>query len=143
MGDRRFPPMENTSPILDSMTALVVSVWILKVGFQIFMQTNRELMDANTHPEIYNKVFSAVERVEGATHPHRVRIRKIGNYFMIALDIEVDGSIKASEAHEICVMVEDTIRQGIENVFDIMIHTEPAGFKHRDEVYGVSPGDLE
>ena len=130
-------------PVLDSITALVVSIWILKVGFQIFMQTNRDLMDANTEPEIYNMVFCAVEKVEGASHPHRVRIRKIGNYFMIALDIEVDGKITASEAHEICGRVEDAIREDIKNVFDIMIHTEPAGFKHKDEVYGVSPGDLE
>ena len=130
-------------PVLDSITALVVSVWILKVGFQIFMQTNRELMDANTEPEIYNKVFCAVGRVEGAGNPHRVRIRKIGNYFMIALDIEVEGTITAREAHEICGKVEEAIKQDIKNVFDIMIHTEPAGFVHKDEVYGVSPADLE
>ena len=129
-------------PVLDSITALVVSVWILKVGFQIFMQTNRELMDANTHPQIYNQVFQAIGRVEGASNPHRVRIRKIGNYFMIALDIEVDGTITAREAHEICAKVEDTIKQDVINVFDIIIHAEPAGFQHKDEVYGVSPGDM-
>lgn len=130
-------------PVFDSVTALVVSIWILKVGFQIFMQTNRELMDANTDPEIYNLVFCAVGRVEGAHNPHRVRIRKIGNYFMIALDIEVDGRISTAQAHEITVRVEDSIRTDIENVFDIMIHIEPEGFQHRQEVYGVSPGDLE
>ena len=130
-------------PVLDSITALVVSIWILKVGFQIFMQTNRELMDSNTEPEIYNQVFAAVGKVEGASNPHRVRIRKIGNYFMIVLDIEVDGDISATVAHEICSKVEDTIKQDIKNVFDIMIHMEPRGFKHKEEVYGLSPGDLE
>jgi cation diffusion facilitator family transporter len=130
-------------PVFDSVTALVVSAWILKVGFQIFMQTNRDLMDANTDPEIYNRVFCAVAKVEGANNPHRVRIRKIGNFFMIVLDIEVDGEIPAREAHEICVRVEESIRRDIENVFDIMIHVEPAGFEHKAEVYGVSPGDLE
>jgi cation diffusion facilitator family transporter len=130
-------------PMLDSVTALLVSIWILKVGFQIFMQTNRDLMDANTEPEIYNKVFCAVEKVKGAKNPHRLRIRKIGNYYMIALDIEVDGSITAGEAHEICARVEDMIQRDIGNVFDIMIHTEPSGFRHKEEVYGISPGDLE
>ena len=129
-------------PVLDSVTALFVSIWILKVGFQIFMQTNRDLMDANTEPELYNKVFSAVETVEGAANPHRVRIRKIGNYYMVAMDIEVDGEISIRQAHEICVMVEDCIRQEIDNVFDIMIHIEPAGFEHNEKVYGVSQDDL-
>ena len=130
-------------PVLDSVTALFVSFWILKVGFEIFMQTNRDLMDASTEPELYNKVFSAVEEVEGADNPHRLRIRKIGNYFMIVLDIEVDGSISTLEAHKICVKLEESIRREIDNVFDILIHIEPAGFKHDEEVYGLSPGDLE
>jgi cation diffusion facilitator family transporter len=129
-------------PILDSITALFVSIWILKVGFQIFMQTNRDLMDANTDPGLYKRVFGAVDQVEGAANPHRVRIRKIGNYYMVALDLEVDGDISSRRAHEICVKVEDIIRRDINNVFDVMIHIEPAGFEHEEEVYGVSPDDL-
>ena len=129
-------------PVLDSATAFIVSIWILKVGFQIFMQTNRDLMDASTEPDMYNKVFRSVESVEGATHPHRVRIRKIGNYYMVALDIEVDEKFSIRQAHDICVKVEESIRGEIENVFDIMIHIEPAGFEHEEEVYGVSPEDL-
>ncbi len=130
-------------PVLDSVTALFVSVWILKVGFQIFMQTNRDLMDANTEPELYRLVFEAVDRVEGASNPHRLRIRKIGNYYMVAMDIEVDGEVSSLQAHEICTKVEESIRQEIINVFDIMIHIEPAGFEHKEEVYGVSPDDLQ
>ncbi len=130
-------------PVLDSVTALLVSFWILKVGFEIFMQTNRELMDASSGTELYRKVFDAVERVEGAGNPHRLRIRKIGNYFMIALDIEVKGSVSTLEAHKICIKVEESIRREIENVFDCMIHIEPAGFKHKEEVYGMSPSDLD
>ena len=129
-------------PVLDSVTALLVSIWILKVGFQIFMQTNRDLMDATTDPSLYQHVFRAVGRVEGATNPHRVRIRKIGNYYMIALDLEVDQKISIRDAHEICLDVENKIREDIEHVFDVMIHIEPAGYMHKEEEYGVSPGDV-
>ena len=129
-------------PVLDSVTALLVSVWILKVGFEIFMQTNRDLMDANTDPELYNRVFAAVDRVREARNPHRLRIRKIGNYLMIVLDIEVDGSLSTLEAHRICIEVEKSIRDEIPNVFDIMIHIEPAGFKHKEEIYGINREDL-
>jgi cation diffusion facilitator family transporter len=130
-------------PILDSITALFVSIWILKVGFQIFMQTNRDLMDANTDPGLYKRVFGAVDQVEGAANPHRVRIRKIGNYYMVALDLEVNEDISRRMAHEICVKVEAIIRKDINNVFDVMIHIEPEGFEHEEEVYGVSPDDLQ
>lgn len=130
-------------PLLDTLTALIVSIWILKVGFEIFMQTNRELMDASNEPELYKKVFDAVERINGASNPHRLRIRKIGNFLMIVLDIEVEGFQTIMEAHKICVEVENSIRQDIENIFDTVIHIEPKGYSHKEEVYGIGPTDLE
>lgn len=129
-------------PILDSVTALVVSIWIIKVGLQIFMQTNRDLMDGVSDKGLYQKVFKAIEKVEGTINPHRLRIRKIGNYFMIALDIEVDRTISIQEAHEIACKAEKSIRNDIENIFDIMIHVEPAGSCEEEEKYGVKQSDF-
>jgi divalent metal cation (Fe/Co/Zn/Cd) transporter len=58
------------------------------------------------------------------------------------LDIEVNGELSSRQAHEICIRVENSIRSQILNVFDVMIHIEPAGYEHKEEVYGVSPDDL-
>jgi cation diffusion facilitator family transporter len=129
-------------PVLDSITALIVSIWIIKVGIQIFMQTNRDLMDGISDQGLYQKVFKAIDNVEGASNPHRLRIRKIGNYLMIACDIEVDGSISALEAHIIACKTEKAIRSEIENIFDIMIHIEPVGGCEEEEKYGVRKSDF-
>jgi len=129
-------------PVFDSITALAVSIWIIKVGIQIFLQTNRDLMDGVSDKGLYQKVFKAVEKVDGASNPHRLRIRKIGNFFMIAFDIEVDGTITAQEGHMIACDVEKSIRNEIENIFDIMIHIEPAGSCEDEELYGVKQSDL-
>lgn len=129
-------------PVLDSVTALVVSLWIIKVGIQIFMQTNRDLMDGVSDKGLYKKVFNAIEKVKGVSNPHRLRIRKIGNYFMIALDIEVDKTITVEEAHEIACKAEKSIRNDIGNIFDIMIHVEPAGCCDDEEKYGVKQSDF-
>jgi cation diffusion facilitator family transporter len=129
-------------PLPDSITALAVSIWILKVGVQIFMQTNRDLMDGVSDKGLYQKVFHAIDKVEGASNPHRLRIRKIGNYLMIAFDIEVDGTITAREAHIIACNAEKAIRFEIDNIFDIMIHIEPVGGCEEEEKYGVRKSDF-
>ena len=129
-------------PILDSVTALFVSAWILKVGFQIFMRSNRDLMDGVSDTELYDKVFRAVGRIRGVYNPHRTRIRKIGNYFMIAFDIEVEPTLSTLEAHELVCMVEEEIRKEIENIFDIMIHVEPYGNVNHEVKYGVEQSDI-
>lgn len=129
-------------PVFDSVTAIAVSLWIIKVGIQIFMQTNRDLMDGVTDKGLYKKVFNAIDKVEGASNPHRLRIRKIGNYLMIALDIEVDKTITVEEAHKIACKAEKSIRNDIGNIFDIMIHIEPTGCCDEEEKYGVKQSDF-
>jgi len=129
-------------PILDRITALIVSFWILKVAIQIFMQTNVELMDGTKDCTVYDKLFKVIETIEGVHNPHRVRVRSIGDKLMIAIDIEVDGNLSLSQAHEIAHQVEQAIQLRIENVFDVTIHVEPLGDKISEKKLGISRDKL-
>ena len=129
-------------PIIDVITALLVSVYIMFVAFRIFMQTNRDLMDGIDDDDIYKKIISQVKSVNGATNPHRIRVRKMAHLYIIALDIEVDGNIKLDEAHELSKLVEKNIKQNIKNVYDVLVHVEPLGNMESEEVYGVSEDQL-
>ncbi|MCU0285206.1 MAG: cation diffusion facilitator family transporter, partial [Acidobacteria bacterium] len=125
-------------PLLDLLTALAISFWIMKAAFEIFMQTNRELMDGVQNPEIYNKIFSAIDSVKDASNPHKVRVRQMGNMYMMDIDIEVKGTLTVSEAHNIANEVEERIKKEIENIYDIMVHIEPTGDDSANEKFGVS-----
>jgi cation diffusion facilitator family transporter len=125
-------------PIIDTVTAFAVSIWIMYTAYRIFMQTNVELMDGIEDESIYGEIFKAVSCIKGVYNPHRVRIRKIGYRYMIDIDIEVEGSKTVSEAHAISHRVEEKIRKSINNVYDIVIHIEPYGDVDKDEKFGVS-----
>ncbi len=129
-------------PVLDTITALAVSIWIMYVAFKIFMQTNIELMDGIEDTSIYNDIFKAVDKVKNAHNPHKVRIRKISNNYIIELDIEIDGSINLHEAHKISHEVEKSIKENIPNVYEVLIHAEPFGDMDKNEKYGVSSKDI-
>ncbi|MDR1500162.1 MAG: cation diffusion facilitator family transporter [Tannerellaceae bacterium] len=124
-------------PVLDCVTGLVVSLFIIRSSIAIFMDSNVELMDGVKDITIYNKIFEAVDKVPGASNPHRVRSRLIGNLYMIDLDVEADGSISLSEAHSIADAVERSIKDSIENVYDIVVHIEPRGKHHNAEKFGI------
>jgi cation diffusion facilitator family transporter len=130
-------------PILDSVTALFVSFWIMKVGLQIFFQSNTELMDGMKDPVLYCELFQAVRQVDGAKNPHRVRVRKIGNLNMISMDVEVDPDITVTEAHDIARKVENIIKESLPNVYDIVVHIEPFGNEEENEKFGLREGDVE
>lgn len=124
-------------PILDAVTGLIISLFIIKTSFGIFMDSNVDLMDGVKDVSIYNKIFEAVEKTPGASSPHRVRSRQIGNMYMIVLDVEADGTISLNEAHNIAEAVEASIKQSVENVYDIVVHVEPKGTHRGGEKFGI------
>lgn len=128
-------------PILDAITALAVSIWIMKAGFEIFMETSRELMDGSDNPELYYKIFDLVEQV-GAVNPHRVRIRKHSNMYTVALDIEMDGKLSIEEGHQMAKKVENEIKEKLENVYDVLVHVEPKGNEEKEK-FGLSRGNID
>lgn len=129
--------------IVDLLTAFAVGVWIMKAAFDIFMESNLELMDGSKDKSLYYRLFEAVESVDGAYNPHRARIRKLANTYIIDVDVEVPAEMSVAAAHSLAKVVEDRIRERMENVYDIMIHLEPVGNRELDEAYGVSRENLE
>lgn len=124
-------------PILDSITGLVISLFIIWSSVKIFLDSNVELLDGVKDETVYHRIFEAVDMVPGAYNPHRARIRTIGNLYMIALDIEADGNITLNEGHRIAHEVEQRIIQTVENIYDIVVHVEPLGEDHPKEKFGI------
>lgn len=123
-------------PVLDSVTALLVSCFIVWSAIRIFMDSNTELMDGVKDVSVYQKIFDAIDKVEGIRNTHRVRSRSIGNKYMITLDVEADGNLTLDQAHELTMEAERRIRESIPEVYDIVVHIEPFG-THPEDVYGV------
>ncbi len=129
-------------PLFDTVTALAISIWIMRTAFLIFMETNKELMDGVDDTDLYYQIFDAVDAVEGAHNPHRVRLRKHASKYVIALDIEVDGKLTINKGHDIAQEVERSIRRTIPDTYDVMVHTEPLGNEEREE-FGLSKKQMD
>jgi cation diffusion facilitator family transporter len=130
-------------PVLDSIMGLIISLFIIKSSISIFLDSNVELMDGVKDVSVYRKIFDAVDRVPEACNPHRVRSRQIGGMYMISLDIEADGDMTLNEAHEVAEAVENSIKEVVENVYDIVVHVEPKGKQHSIEKFGLDKEMIE
>ena len=125
----------------DTIIAMLIGAWIIRTAVSIFLETNLELMDGNSGLEPYRVIIEAVNSVEGASNPHRARMRRIAGFWDIDLDIDVDPRLTVLEAHNIASQVEKGIKLRLENVFDIMIHVEPYG-NNEIETYGLSEDEM-
>ena len=127
--------------VIDSWAAALVGLWVIKSALGIFAEANTELMDGGSNKVYYQAVFAAVKSVEEVGHPHRVRMRRIAGLWDIDIDIEVPPNKTVVEAHWIAFKVEKAIKERVENVYDIMIHVEPAG-NLEEESYGLSEANM-
>ncbi len=130
-------------PLIDRIIALLISIFIMYEGFRIFMKSNIDLMDGIDNTELYKRLFESIHLVKGAHNPHRVRARKIGHYYMVNLDVEVDPELTVKEAHEIAKNVEKSIKSNLRNIYDIMVHVEPLGNREEDEKYGITETEIQ
>ncbi len=130
-------------PVIDNIIALMISCWIMFTAVRIFLEINTELMDGVKDQSVYNCIFEALKTTKGAINPHRTRVRKLSSLYMIDLDIEVDGSMSVTDAHDIAIEVERTIKKQLPNVYDIMVHVEPRGNIEEKEKYGISHSDMD
>ncbi|MDA3832957.1 MAG: cation transporter, partial [Spirochaetales bacterium] len=91
-----------------------------------------------TTPESYKRLFSIVKEVEGVVNPHKTRIRKLNNVYIIDMDIEVDGLLTVHEGHAIAVRAERAIKRGRAASYDVNIHVEPVGNIEKRESFGIT-----
>ena len=129
------------SAYADTIIALLIGAWIIKIAVGIFLEANLELMDGNSDMAPYRVIVDAVDSVEGAYDPHRARMRRVAGFWDIDFDIGVDPRCTVSEAHDIASQVEQEVKKRLENVFDIMIHIEPRG-DCATESFGLSEDDM-
>jgi len=129
-------------PILDTITAIFVSFWVMKIAIEIFLDSSRELMDGIKNKDIYKQVFDSIAKVESVGNPHKLRIRKIGNSHVVAVDIELPGYFTVEQAHEIAKDVETQIKNVDYEIYDVLVHIEPSGNSEPDEKFGLTEKDI-
>ena len=111
--------------ILDPAAAIVVSLFIIKSGYDIMKPSIDELLEASLPEEQEAEITRIVTSIPGIKNIHNLRTRRIGNEIAVDLHAKMDGNLSLSAAHAIATLAEKAIKQRFgENSF-INIHMEP------------------
>jgi cation diffusion facilitator family transporter len=110
---------------LDSIGAMVVSILILKVAWDIASPALSELMDHGACREDLHVIESLSLSVDGVQSIHRLRTRRIGSGWFVDLHVIVDGDMTVREGHDIATALQDTLLENGPSVADVTVHVEP------------------
>ena len=113
-------------PILDSVAAIVICLFILKTAIGIFIDAIGRLTDKACDGETLDamrNVILAQDAVEGID---QLKTRLAGNRIYVDVDICVNSSATVKEAHGIAQCVHDAIEQKFPKVKHCMVHVNPS-----------------
>lgn len=87
--------------ILDSIASIVISIFVVKAGAEIFIQTVRELTDEACDEETINKIYGVINKQDGVMRIDEVKTRKFANKVYVDVEISADGEKTLTETHKI------------------------------------------
>ncbi len=111
--------------ILDPIAALAVSFFILRIAFSISFKSLNELIEASLSRGDKERILQAIRSVPGASNPHGMRTRKVGDKVAIDVHIEVKKSLNVARAHDISTEVERKLKAMFGDGSFITVHVEP------------------
>ena len=111
--------------ILDPAAAAVVSIFIIKAGYDIIVPAVNELLEGSLPKDQTAELERIIGTVPGVDAFHNLRTRKVGNAIAIDVHIKMDGNLRLKEAHDIASRVEAAIRDHFGAATMVNVHMEP------------------
>ncbi|MDD9302668.1 MAG: cation transporter [Desulfobacter sp.] len=112
---------------LDQVGAILVSVFIVKVGLDILFSSIGELLDTSMSSQDLEVVKQIITQTPGVLGVHKIRTRKLAGSFYMDLHLEVDGKLTVFQGHNIAEKVKQVLVEKNTRIIDVMVHLEPYG----------------
>lgn len=111
--------------IADPIAALIVSVFIFKIAFDLIRTGLGELLEQSLPEEVEKEILGIVAANPRVREPHNLRTRRIGAAIAIEVHVRMDGKMTVEESHELTVDIEQRLRERFGERTMIAIHVEP------------------
>jgi cation diffusion facilitator family transporter len=119
-------------PILDPMVGLLVSLIIIKVGYDVGKENIYQLLGTVPTPKLKKRIEDFIYPLEEVKLIHRIRIHGFGAYYAVDLHICVDEELPLGAAHRISHKVEKMILNEFSEISTVLVHIEPYDIHHEE-----------
>lgn len=115
---------------IDPIIALGIALLIGKTGIEIIKESSEVLLDKSIIDS--KTIKNLLMDIEGVESIHNIRTRGKESNTLIDMHLTVDPLLSIEEAHHICEIVENRIKNCIPGVTEILIHIEPENEENKE-----------
>jgi len=112
-------------PYLDAAAAVIVSMMIAKIGWEIAQGSIEELVDKGLEPEKVNSIRQHINHIPGVSKMHMLRTRQMGAEALLDVHVEVAPNLSVSEGHRISEEVSNELTQTFPDISQVLVHIDP------------------
>lgn len=111
--------------VLDPIAGIAVTVFIIKMGWDITSDGIHQLMDGFSNRQIIEGVKQIINDCEGVLELRAIKARQSGPYIFFDISIGVDRKMTFEESHQVAANVKSEIKSKYDKVNDVLIHVDP------------------
>jgi cation diffusion facilitator family transporter len=114
-------------PALDPAASIIISLFILKTAFDIFIGSVGKMTDRACDDAFVEELRAVILEQDGVAGVDMLRTRLFGERIYIDVEISADGDAPLHETHDIAHRVHDSIERSFPKVKHCMVHVNPVG----------------
>jgi len=115
---------------LDAVGGLVIAGYILSVAYVAIRESSLILLDAFRDPELTKEVEKLVKSNKDVKGIRDLRLRRAGPFIVGTLEIIVDGGMTVSQAHEVAMQLQNSVKARIIGLRRLVVTTSPVMDPH-------------
>lgn len=112
-------------PIADSIAAIVIALFIFRVGAEIFLDGTNKMVDRACPEETVEQIRAVIIDQTGVKGVDLLQTRMFGSRAFVDVEISADGSQTLVDAHSIAERVHHAIETSFPEVKHCMVHVNP------------------
>ncbi len=112
-------------PYLDAAAAVIVSVMIAKIGWDIAKESIEQLVDKGLDPDKVKFISAHIAEIPGVRNMHMLRTRQMGAEALLDVHVEVAPQLSVSEGHRISDEVSKELTREFSDINQVLVHIDP------------------
>ena len=109
----------------DGLVGIGISMWIFKVGVEIFKDSYNVLMDSSIDKESKKIILDIIKRNNEIKRIGHLYSIPIGCNYIVVITVFIDGNMSTAKSHKIVDKIEQKIINRINKIEEVVIHIEP------------------
>lgn len=114
---------------MDAVAAIIVGFMIAKAGWDFSVEAFHGLTDHALDPQEIERLRRTIEAVPGVLDLHGLRTRRMGDWAVIDMHVEVDSHLSVSEGHFIAERIHALVKAA-HRVAECTVHIDPVQARH-------------